>query len=284
MLRLAHGISMVLLATLTAPVTSTGALATESARACEPQIHLLPPLEGDTDSRLSSMNTRGWAVGTSQYFDPATGRSGRPSSVLWRDGVTLDLHAGGAYDLFSEPVDINRQGVVAVQRFRARRSGRLIPATSWTWRNGKMDRLRGGQMRRAVYVEALSDVALDDGPFFHGTKADLRAGDLLTAGFRSNYRPEVVMNHIYFTALPDGAGLAAELAAGEGAPRVYEVVPVGAYGTTPTERWQNIFGVAVIREVTSLAPRGGVSIGGTADASSDTGFDRATIWTCAQTY
>lgn len=50
---------------------------------------------------------------------------------------------------------------------------------------------------------------LDEGPFFHGTKADVRVGDLLTAGFRSNYRPEVVMNHIYFSALPDGAGLAA---------------------------------------------------------------------------
>jgi hypothetical protein len=57
----------------------------------------------------------------------------------------------------------------------------------------------------------VSDV-LDEGPFFHGTKADPRVGDLLTAGFRSNYRPEVVMNHIYFTALLDGAGLAAELA------------------------------------------------------------------------
>ena len=43
---------------------------------------------------------------------------------------------------------------------------------------------------------------LDEGPFFHGTKADLRVGDLLTAGFPSNYRPEVLMNHIYFTALP----------------------------------------------------------------------------------
>ena len=42
---------------------------------------------------------------------------------------------------------------------------------------------------------------LDEGPFFHGTVADLRVGDLLTAGYRSNYRPEVVMNHIYFTAL-----------------------------------------------------------------------------------
>ena len=74
---------------------------------------------------------------------------------------------------------------------------------------------------------------LDDGPFFHGTKADLRPGDLLTAGYRSNYRPEVVMNHIYFTALHDGAGLAAELAAGDGVPRVYQVEPTGEFENDP---------------------------------------------------
>ncbi|UQX86990.1 NAD(+)--rifampin ADP-ribosyltransferase [Jatrophihabitans telluris] len=74
---------------------------------------------------------------------------------------------------------------------------------------------------------------LDEGPFFHGTKADLGPGALLTAGFRSNYRPEVVMNHIYFTALRDGAGLAAELAAGDGAPRVYVVEPTGFFENDP---------------------------------------------------
>ena len=81
---------------------------------------------------------------------------------------------------------------------------------------------------------------LDEGPFFHGTKADLRVGDLLTAGYRSNYRPEVVMNHIYFTALRDGAGLAAELAAGEGAPRVYAVEPTGVEPTGPFENDPNV--------------------------------------------
>ena len=75
--------------------------------------------------------------------------------------------------------------------------------------------------------------ALDEGPFFHGTKADLRVGDLLTAGYRSNYRPDVTMNHIYFTALIDGAGLAAELAAGEGPPRVYAVEPTGPFENDP---------------------------------------------------
>ncbi|MFJ8159982.1 NAD(+)--rifampin ADP-ribosyltransferase [Streptomyces sp. NPDC096136] len=77
------------------------------------------------------------------------------------------------------------------------------------------------------------DEALDDGPFFHGTKAELRVGDHLTAGFRSNYRPDIVMNHIYFTALRDGAGLAAELASGEGAPRVYAVEPTGEFENDP---------------------------------------------------
>ncbi len=75
--------------------------------------------------------------------------------------------------------------------------------------------------------------ALDEGPFYHGTKADLREGDLLSAGFRSNYRPEVVMNHIYFTAVPDGAGLAAELAPGDAEPRVYVVEPTGAFENDP---------------------------------------------------
>lgn len=73
----------------------------------------------------------------------------------------------------------------------------------------------------------------DDGPFYHGTRADLKIGDLLTAGYRSNYRPEVIMNHIYFTALPDGAGLAAALAQGEGTERVYLVEPTGSYEDDP---------------------------------------------------
>jgi Rifampin ADP-ribosyl transferase len=74
---------------------------------------------------------------------------------------------------------------------------------------------------------------LDVGPFFHGTKAALRVGDLITAGFRSNYRPDVVMNHVYFTALRDGAGLAAELAPGDAPPRVYIIEPTGPFEDDP---------------------------------------------------
>lgn len=78
---------------------------------------------------------------------------------------------------------------------------------------------------------------LDEGPFFHGTTADLKEGEFLTAGHRSNYRPEIAMNHVYFTALVDGAGLAAEIAAElaehQARPRVYQVVPTGEFENDP---------------------------------------------------
>lgn len=73
----------------------------------------------------------------------------------------------------------------------------------------------------------------DKGPFYHGTKADLQVGDFLTAGYSSNYKSELTMNHIYFTALINGAGLAAALAKGDGRERVYIVEPTGSFENDP---------------------------------------------------
>jgi tetratricopeptide (TPR) repeat protein len=73
----------------------------------------------------------------------------------------------------------------------------------------------------------------DKGPFYHGTKADLQVGDLLTAGTISNYDSTITMNHIYFTALANGAGLAAALAKGDGRERVYIVEPTGSFENDP---------------------------------------------------
>ena len=73
----------------------------------------------------------------------------------------------------------------------------------------------------------------DKGPFYHGTKADLQVGDLLTANAESNYKPGLKMNHIYFTALVSGAGLAAALAKGDGPERVYIVEPTGKFENDP---------------------------------------------------
>ena len=73
----------------------------------------------------------------------------------------------------------------------------------------------------------------DKGPFYHGTKAHLKAGDLLTAGFGSNYKSDLIMNHIYFTAMINGAGLAASMAKGDGEERVYIVDPTGEFENDP---------------------------------------------------
>ena len=77
------------------------------------------------------------------------------------------------------------------------------------------------------------DKLTDAGPFYHGTKADLQIGDLLTPGGTSNYKAELVMNHIYFTAMMHGAGLAAHLAKGDGREHVYIVEPTGRFEDDP---------------------------------------------------
>ena len=82
-------------------------------------------------------------------------------------------------------------------------------------------------------ANSFTDSPSDTGPFYHGTRADLQMGDLLTAGSSSNYEPELIMNHIYFTALANGAGLAAALAKGDGRERVYIVEPTGSFENDP---------------------------------------------------
>jgi tetratricopeptide (TPR) repeat protein len=80
---------------------------------------------------------------------------------------------------------------------------------------------------------SFKDKPSDKGPFYHGTKANLQVGDLLTAGGSSNYKLELKMNHIYFTALVNGAGLAAALAKGDRDERVYIVDPTGDFENDP---------------------------------------------------
>ena len=82
-------------------------------------------------------------------------------------------------------------------------------------------------------ANSFKDKPSDNGPFYHGTKADLQPGDLLTAGYGSNYKSELTMNHIYFTALVSGAGLAAALAKGDVHERVYIVEPTGSFENDP---------------------------------------------------
>jgi rifampin ADP-ribosylating transferase len=68
---------------------------------------------------------------------------------------------------------------------------------------------------------------------YHGTRADLRQGDLITPGRVSNFAPGRTMNFIYFTRTLDAATWGAELAAGEGRGRIYIVEPTGPFENDP---------------------------------------------------
>lgn len=74
---------------------------------------------------------------------------------------------------------------------------------------------------------------LDQGPFFHGTKAVLQLGDLLEAKHESNYEAQRISNYIYFTATLDAAKWGAELAQGSGQERIYLVEPLGEFENDP---------------------------------------------------
>ncbi len=73
----------------------------------------------------------------------------------------------------------------------------------------------------------------DPGPFYHGTKADLQPGDLLQAGYRSNFGEGRRATFVYLTATLDAATWGAELSAGDGPGRIYEVAPTGPIEDDP---------------------------------------------------
>ncbi|MEG4985468.1 NAD(+)--rifampin ADP-ribosyltransferase [Microcoleus sp. BR0-C5] len=63
--------------------------------------------------------------------------------------------------------------------------------------------------------------------FYHGTRADLKPGDLIVPGYNSNYGKRNKAVYVYLTATLDAATWGAELALGEGPGRIYMVEPTG---------------------------------------------------------
>src|SRR6266702_6887973 len=63
--------------------------------------------------------------------------------------------------------------------------------------------------------------------FFHGTRADLKPGDLIVVGYQSNFTEVKPLSWVYFAATLDAAIWGAELAAGTARGRIYVVEPTG---------------------------------------------------------
>jgi hypothetical protein len=69
--------------------------------------------------------------------------------------------------------------------------------------------------------------------FFHGTRADLKPGDLIVVGYQSNFTEAKPLSWVYFAGTLDAAIWGAELAAGRGQERIYVVEPTGPIEDDP---------------------------------------------------
>ncbi len=97
--------------------------------------------------------------------------------------------------------------------------------------------------------------------FYHGTKANLKQGDLIEPGFNSNFGQRNKAKYVYLTATLDAATWGAELALGEGVGRIYIVEPTGPFEDdpnltdkkfpgNPTKSYRSLYALRVIGEVT----------------------------------
>jgi hypothetical protein len=68
---------------------------------------------------------------------------------------------------------------------------------------------------------------------YHGTKVELKPGDLIGPGYHSNYGTRRKAKYVYLSAMLDAATWGAELALGEGPGRIYIVEPTGAIEDDP---------------------------------------------------
>jgi hypothetical protein len=76
-------------------------------------------------------------------------------------------------------------------------------------------------------------VDIDQQPLYHGTRADLKPGDLIAPGYMTNYGTGRKANHVYLSATLEAATWGAELAQGEGRERIYIVEPTGPIADDP---------------------------------------------------
>jgi hypothetical protein len=86
---------------------------------------------------------------------------------------------------------------------------------------------------RTEEIETVANFEESSPTFYHGTKADLRPGDLIEPGYSSNFGSRKKASFVYLTATLNAATWGAELAVGDGRGRIYVVEPTGPIEDDP---------------------------------------------------
>jgi rifampin ADP-ribosylating transferase len=107
------------------------------------------------------------------------------------------------------------------------------------------------------------------GPFFHGTKAQLSVGDLISTGFHSHFEAGRALKHVYFSALMEpaiwGAELATALSGIEKRGHIYIVEPTGPFEDdpnltnkrfpgNPTQSYRSTSALRIVGAITDWTP------------------------------
>ena len=175
-------------------------------------------------------------------------RFDRPDGSLMHAEVRIDdsivMIGGGATETTGAPSHLHLYVPDAVAAFDRAIAAGAVAVREPVQAEGDDD-LRGGvqdpwgvtwwlaTQQRVAAQEPVPFEPHPSGAYLHGTKADLAVGDLLEPGRNSNFEAGRVMNHVYFTTTLDAAAWGAELATGQGTPRIYLVEPLGEFEDDP---------------------------------------------------
>jgi rifampin ADP-ribosylating transferase len=114
--------------------------------------------------------------------------------------------------------------------------------------------------------EAAATDAACSQQFYHDTRADLKPGDLIEPGYRSNFGKRKKAGYVYLTGTLDASIWGAELARGGGPCRIYTVEPTGPiaddlnltdkkFPRSPTARWSRCESPASAQAGRDIPPR-----------------------------
>ncbi len=116
--------------------------------------------------------------------------------------------------------------------------------------------MNNNEVNTKAHADELSSQTL-----YHGTKANLKPGELILPGFNSNYGKQKKASWVYLSATLDAATWGAELALGEGPGRIYIVEPTGPieddpnltdkkFPGNPTKSYRTKYAIRVTGEIT----------------------------------
>jgi hypothetical protein len=159
-------------------------------------------------------------------------KAGRRPGDLIEPGDTSYVYLTGTFDAAAWVAELTPgEGPGRIYEVEPTGATEDDPAATEKEYPGATDSYRSREALRVT--DECADVHGHPRRLYHGTKADLKPGDLIGAGWSSNFGTRKQAAWVYVTGTLDAATWGAELALGEGPGRIYVVEPTGPIEDDP---------------------------------------------------